>query len=196
MTHEDLVTRIKDVLNEHGEPFGLSIADDTMLLGDYIPVALSDAVAMLGAKGYRVNVKSGSVNAAIPLGLTPVTPSNVIDIPEDFVRLLWMKAAAWKRAVTSLTEMGSPEYVLAMNVYTAPGINSPVVYRDGDTMVALPFKEDVIDYEYNATYDGAVLNADEKMAKAVVYMAAALVMAFFENDNGKQRLSELAMSFV
>lgn len=184
MTHADIVQKVRDILNEHGSDNELSITTDRVLLDAYIDSAIPDAVTILAQKGYRVNVCNE----------TPGRNATGIVIPDDFISLLTVKFENWKKLVTKITEIGSPEYNMAMNIYTAPKANSPMCYRMGDFLVCLP--DGAIEaFEYNAKYVNT-LNAETKEATAVCYMAAALVMGMFGDDQGKQRLSDISTNML
>ena len=201
MKHAEIVQKVRDILNEHGGDDGLSIGTDRVLLEDYIAVAIPDAVIMLAQKGYRVNAvefaKRNSFN-------------NNIDLPTDFISLISIKLGKWKKAVTKITEVGSPEYNMAMNPYTAPGVNSPMCYKQGWTLVCIPDLPvgsgyDTFKLECNVKYNPYddkgvdpmfVISAEEKEATAVCYMAAALVLGMFGDDQGKQRLSDISTNML
>ena len=192
MEHAKIVQKVRDILNEHGGDDGLSIGTDRVLLDEYIESAIPDAVIMLAQKGYRVNVK------------TVVLPSGTIT---DYISLVSYKKPLWKKEVTKITERESPEYVMAQNEFTKPGVNTPIVFvnAEGD-LEALPQPSaadirddlDVVksDVSYNAKYDGQTLNAGEKEATAVCYMTAALVLGMFGDDQGKQRLSDISTNML
>lgn len=192
MTHNEIVEKVKSILNEHGEVDALSIVDDRVQLENYINTAIPDAVVMLANRGYRVNAV---VNATQNLN------AGAVPIPADYVGLLTLKLDGWKRAVAHLTVVGSQEYNVAMNDYTRPGVNSPMCYRDGGKIVCLPTSGTTYSIEYNAVYD-ALGNADyelkagPKEAVAVCYMAAALVLGMFGDDVGKQRLSDISTNML
>ena len=195
MTHQEIVNKVKSILNEHGDVDALSIGDDRVQLENYIAVAIPDAVVMLASKGYRVNVYNDN----------PAMQGGKVVIPDGFISLLYIKFEEWRKAVTKITEVGSPEYNVAMNYYTQPGINSPMCYRQGDFLVCLP-DGSIEGMEYNAKYDPPVesgvldanyrLKAETKEATAVCYMAAALVLGMFGDDQGKQRLSDVSTNML
>lgn len=190
MTRTDLKLMVRTVLNEYGEnyTFSLELGQDAHL-DDYIERALPDAVALLATDGKWVNPKS----------VTPTTEDGLFVLPEDYLSLIVVKLKEWNIPQTRLVEAGSPEYRRAFNKFTEPGINSPVCLRYGnDKMKCLPAGE-METFVYNAMLaDGEYsdFNGDEKACKAVVYMAAALVFSYFENDSGKQRMSELATLYM
>lgn len=189
MTHEEIVGKVRMILNEHGAEGTLSLSEDHVMLDAYIDSAIPDAVTILAQKGYRVNVCNE----------TPGRNATGIVIPDDFISLLTVKFENWKKLVTNITEIGSPEYNMAMNIYTAPKANSPMCYRMGDFLVCLP--DGAIEaFEYNAKYvktdNTETLNAETKEAAAVCYMTAALVMGMFGDDQGKQRLSDISTNML
>ena len=186
MKHAEIIAKVRSILNEHGSDDVLSIADDRVLLDDYINEAIPDAVVMLATKGYRVNVKV----------FTTIDSDGAITLPDDFVSLVSLKLSTWNRAVKSVGEMDSPEYIMAMNEYTQPGPNTPYCYRDGSALRCMPKGElNAQASEYNAKYVN-MINADSKEAAAVCYMAAALVLGVFGDDAGKQRLSDISMNML
>ena len=192
MNHEDIKQKVRDILNEHGGEDVLMISEDRVLLDSYIDVAIPDAVTLLANKGYRVNAKVHNERTG-----------DKIVLPGDFVSVLKVKLDAWKRWVTKLTEVGSPEYNMAMNEFTTPGINRPMCYKDGNVLICLPEVtnedtgvKDGFTLEYNALYNEGVLNAEPKEAAAVCYMAAAIVMGLFGDENAKKSISEVAVNML
>ena len=183
MIHEEIKQKIKDILNEHGGDSTVSIAEDRVLLDDYIKVAIPDAVTMLAVKGYAVNRKMAAA----------VSWSEVDT--QDFISLITASANGWKRVVTKLTDINSPEFAMAQNEYTKPGVNTPMIVFANNKLSGLPIGSNVV-VEYNAKYDGQTLNAGEKEATAVCYMAAAIVLGLFGDDNGKQRLSDISTNML
>lgn len=183
MEHEKVTAKVHDILNEHGQGVTLSIAEDRVMLDDYIESAIADAVVLLAQKGYRVNVK-------------PLDYAEGAAVPEDYIALSALRLKNWKKTVVGETVVGSMEYAFAMNEYTAPGVYSPMFYIENGKMTALPDGD--LDYgEYNARYDDSVgLSAREKEAVAVCYMAAAVVMGYFGEDNAKGKLSEIAVGML
>lgn len=217
MKHGEITQKVRDILNEHGGDNALSITTDRVLLDEYIECAIPDAVIILAQRGFRVNPKTQNTrnpktqntgNAVVG------EQGNDIKLPGDFVSLIYVKLGQWKRKVTRVTEVGSPEYNMAMNVYTAPGVNTPMCYKEGDTLICLPDKPvksddtptvesvDSFIMEYNAEYkkptdaEAVALTASPKEAAAVCYMTAALVMGMFGDDQGKQRLSDISTNML
>lgn len=185
MSETEIIKKVRDILNEHGGDDAISIATDRVLLDDYIKSAIPDAVVMLAQKGYRVNVCE----------LDYISDGRIA-IPENFISLLCLKLHTWNKAVNKIAEVGSPEYLMAMNKFTKPGPNSPVCFRENDTLVCLPIGNIGIG-AYNGTFDaGEGIAAEPKEATAVCYMTAAIVLGMFGDDNGKQRLSDISMNML
>lgn len=184
MKQSEIIAKVRDILNEHGSADVLSIGEDRVVLDEYIKSAIPDAVTMLGAKGYRVNVKNWvrQIDGKLPMA--------------DVVSLLCLKLDTWNRAISTITKVGTPEYAVAMNGYTAPGPNRPMCYREGDWIIPLPPGATVAIGEYNAAYDGTEINADDDTATAVCYMVAALAMGMFGDDAAKQRLSDISTNIL
>ena len=186
MSEDEIIKKVRDILNEHGGDDAISIATDRVLLEDYIKSAIPDAVVMLAQKGYRVNVcKFGKID------------DERIAVPENFISLLCLKLDTWNKAVNRIVEVASPEYLMAMNEFTKPGPNSPICYRENDILVCLPIGERIGVGAYNGAYDTAEgLEAEPKEATAVCYMTAAIVLGMFGDDQGKQRLSDISINML
>lgn len=225
MKHDEIIQKVRGILNEHGGDNALSITTDRVLLDEYIECAIPDAVIILAQRGFRVNPKTqntrnpetqetGNPESQNTGNAVVEEPENDIKLPDDFVSLIYVKLGQWKRKVTRVTEVGSPEYNMAMNVYTAPGVNTPMCYKKGDTLICLPDEPvksddtpavesvDTFIMEYNAEYkkptdtNVVALTASPKEAAAVCYMTAALVMGMFGDDQGKQRLSDISTNML
>ena len=192
MGHTEIVQKVRDILNEHVPDGAVSldgITEDCVRLEDYIESAIPDAVVMLAQKGYRVNVCTDTPQ---------INGANAIILPDDFISLLSVKLDNWNKIITKITEVGTPEYIMAMNEFTTPKANTPMCYKKGTLLICLP-DSDVLDlFEYNKNYDKEEdsLSADLKEATAVCYMTAALVLGMFGDDQGKQRLSDVATNML
>jgi hypothetical protein len=187
MTHTEIVDKVKSILNEHGEVDAVSIGDDRVLLEEYIESAIPDAVIMLAQKGCRVNVKT--------LSNVDFEDDTIIK-DNDFVSLILVRSPQWKKVVTKLTDINSPEYVMAQNKFTRSGVHSPIVYWESYGLYAIPSTGDAT-IVYNAKYNASEgITAEPKEATAVCYMTAALVLGMFGDDLGKQRLSDIATNML
>lgn len=186
--HDVLLSRVFSVLNEYGGEDLLGISTDRVVLDRYIEQAIADAVVALSNAGYSINVKSAD----------PHLSDGRLTLPDDFISLVRLRFADWKKDVHRIYDVSSDEYVWAMNEFTKPGVNNPICFRlNRDTLLCLPKSDDAEEFHYNCTYakeDG--LNGEERAVSAVTYMAAALVMGMFENDNALKRLSDIAMQFL
>ena len=199
MTHREIVNKVKSILNEHGVTDEMIIGEDRVLLENYINAAIPDAVAMLAAKGYVVNKKSVSVSDAREKRAAG-----------EYLSFIAARSDNWKKDVTQLTPTDSPEYAMAQNKFTKPGNNSPIVWwddRHGDLCWAPSSDDEKITLVFNAKYfpyktengeldENYRLGAEEKEATSVCYMAAALVSGMFGDDQGKQRLSDIATNML
>lgn len=167
MTHTELVNEVLVKLNEIGYSDNVSlISDDGLRLTDYIETAIRDAVMQLD----RVNPKEVDVAA-----------SGVVVLDEDFVSLLEVNGASWKRAVSTITEKGTPEYVMAMNEFTQPGVNTPMVIRESErSLKLLPATSGSM--IYNAAYDGEGITGESE-SRQVVNVAAEIVLKILENGD-------------
>lgn len=189
MSETDIIKKVRDILNEHGSDDDISIGTDRVLLDDYIKSAIPDAVVMLAQKGYVVNKKKVSVS-----------DKGDERAAGEFISLIGATSSEWNKEVTKLTPMDSPEFVMSKNPFTQPGPNSPIVWWDdvlGD-LHAKPWTDDKsVIFTFNKKYiDGEGITAETKEATAVCYMAAAIVLGMFSDDQGKQRLSDIATNML
>lgn len=189
MSENDIITKVRDILNEHGGDDAISIATDRVLLDDYIKSAIPDAVVMLAQKGYVVNKKKVSVSDhgdEIAAG--------------EFVSLIEVTCLKWNKKVTKLTSVDSPEFIMSQNPFTEPGPNTPIVWWDdnfGDLRAAPWNDDETVYFTFNKKYiAGEGIIAEPKEATAVCYMTAAIVLGMFGDDNGKQRLSDISINIL
>ena len=190
MSETEIIKKVRDILNEHVPDGAVSldgITEDRVLLEDYIKSAIPDAVVMLAQKGYAVNVHE----------LEDLEDGKYCAIPADFISLIEVKLDTWRRAVNTVHSVGSPGYIMAQNEFTQPGPNTPICWKEHDRLFFLPPGESFGIGMYNAAYDTEEgINAEPKEATAVCYMTAALVLGMFGDDNGKQRLSDVATNML
>lgn len=189
MSENEIITKVRDILNEHGGDDAISIATDRALLEDYIKSAIPDAVVMLAQKGYVVNkstVRTEDPGEDIATG--------------DFVSLISASCLNWNKEVTKLTSVDSPEFVMSQNPFTKPGPNTPIVWWDelyGDLRAAPWDSGAKIHFVFNKKYiAGEGITAEPKEATAVCYMTAAIVLGMFGDDQGKQRLSDISINML
>lgn len=187
MTHEEIVDKVKNILNEHGEVDVMNIGEDRVQLEGYIESAIPDAVVMLAQKGYAVNVHE----------LENLEDGEHCTIPANFISLIEVKLDTWRRAVNTVHSVGSPGYIMAQNEFTQPGPNTPICWKEYDQLFFLPPGDSFGIGMYNAAYDTEEgINAEPKEATAVCYMTAALVLGMFGDDQGKQRLSDVSTNLL
>jgi len=189
MSEDEIIKKVRDILNEHGGDDDISIATDRVLLEDYIKSAIPDAVVMLAQKGYAVNKKEVSVS----------DPGDERAAGE-FISLIGAASNGWNKWVTKLTAMDSPEFVMSQNPFTKPGPNTPIVWWDDaiGELFAMPWLDDQrVIFIFNKKYiAGEGIDAEPKEATAVCYMTAAIVLGMFGDDAGKQRLSDISMNML
>lgn len=187
MSHDEIIKKVRDILNEHGGDDVMNIVTDRVLLDKYIESAIPDAVIMLAQKGYAVNVHE----------LENLEDGEHCVIPANFISLIEVKLDTWRRAVNTVHSVGSPGYIMAQNEFTQPGPNTPICWKEYDQLFFLPSGDSFGIGIYNAAYDTEEgINAEPKEAAAVCYMTAALVLGMFEDDNGKQRLSDISTNML
>ena len=199
MTHEDVVTRVRLILNEHGSDDSLTIATDRVLLDDYIERAIPDAVVLLTSKGFDILNDVAHVD---------VGDNGEIEV-SNFLSLISINHNSWKKRVYKLTDRNSPAFIMAQNTFTKPGPNSPIAWLHASfsdkvkirTLPELPKTADSntakVSVFYNKTYNkNSGLGCGEPVSTAVCYMAAAIVLGLFGDEMGEKRLSELSTTML
>lgn len=179
MTHEEIVDEVLAKLNEIGYEDDVSlITDDNTRLTDYVEVAIRDAVMQIDrCNPMRIGFKSGE-NDGVNVH---ISDSGVLNLDLDFVSLIEVEAKEWNRAVSVITEKGTPEYAMAMNEYTRPKANSPMVLRDGTRSVKLlpvPTEGTMV---FNAAYKGGGITGEAE-SRLVVDLAAQIVYKIFDGS--------------
>ena len=189
MSEDEIIKKVRDILNEHGGDDDISIATDRVLLEDYIKSAIPDAVVILAQKGYAVNKKKVSVS-----------DRGDERAAGEFISLIGATSNGWNKGVTKLTAMDSPEFVMSQNPFTKPGPNTPIVWWDDaiGELFAMPWLDDQrVIFIFNKKYiAGEGIDAEPKEATAVCYMTAAIVLGMFGDDQGKQRLSDISINIL
>lgn len=209
MTQTEIVAKVLALLNEISAADDTDtelLTEDTVQLEEYIISVLPEAVSLIQAASpsRAVNAKAGD---SVSTTLTPDEDGVcTLTLPEDYVRLVALKLAEWKRVCVTAWPMDSEEYRRQCHPYTRAGVYKPVCIlgynADGDRVLWLYSATasttlDIFLYEaqYNSS-DGLNLEADDPLALAVCYMAAGLVYNIFENPTTSQRMRELAVSLI
>ena len=204
MTEQEIISKVRNIMNEEGTESSLSmLSEDTLKIDDYIKNAIADAVNIvdLNSTVRCVNMISGE-------GSTLTTTDGnggTIALPDDYVALIALKIANWKKIVCKALPVSSEEYKCETNEYTRGGINNPIVFESyGSTGKVLEYftpgsgiSISVFKYEarYNST-DGLNLVKDEPLAIAVCYMVASLVYSRFENPNTAKEMQTISLNLI
>lgn len=207
MTEQEIVDKVKAIMNEIGEEENLSLlSEDTVKIEEYIKSAIPDAVALvqLNSPVRCVNKKMGAVNS----GNADSSGKCVVALPADYVTLIAIKLSEWKRACVTAYAMSSEEYKRQCNPYTKAGSNKPVcvlgysntgakelwlysVKESGNFNVEL--------FVYESKYDstqGLDLENNDPIAISVCYMTASLVYSYFENKPTADEMKAVALSYI
>lgn len=206
MTEQEIISKTKAILNEIGEEDNLSLlSEDTVKIEEYIKSVIPDAVGLVQMNSpiRCINKKSGAVASQI---LSPVDGKCTVIIPEDFVSLIAIKLACWKRVCIISYGMDSEEYKRQCNPVTMAGAYKPVCISGYDgtgkrVLMLYSAKADTkLDmFYYEAKYTQGTnldIDANEPITSAVCYMAASLVYSIFENKVTAQELRGIALNFI
>lgn len=207
MTEQEIVSKVKAIMNEIGEEENLSLlSEDTVKIEEYIKSAIPDAVSVV-----QLNSPVRCVNKKVVQGKTGTADTEgrcTVELPDDYVSLIAIKLSQWRRACIVAFSMNSEEYKRQCNSYTKAGINKPVCvlgYNATGTkelwLYSVPkgaeFTVDLFAYEarYNSA-DGIDLESNDPLAIAVCYMTASLVYSYFENKQTSDEMKSIAISYI
>lgn len=207
MTEQEIITKVRTIMNEAGEESKLSLlSEDTVKLDEYIKSAIPDAVNIIIANSpvRCVNKKSN---------ISPTLTSNengmgYIVLPDDYVSLIAFKIAGWKRMVAVAYPIESEEYKMQCNEYTRSGIHKPMCFLSynsaGDKILefyatgTLPSSK-IDTFVYEGRYDsttGLDLSSNDPLSSAVCYMCASLVYSIFENENTAKEMQTISLKLI
>ncbi len=207
MTAQEIVDKVKAIMNEIGEEENLTLlSEDTVKIEEYIKSAIPDAVGLvqLNSPVRCVNKKIGTSAA----GTADSSGKCVVALPSDYVSLIAVKLAGWRRACVTAFAMNSEEYRRQCNPYTKAGSHKPVcVLGYGSTgakelwlySIEAGGSFNVELFAYEAKYDsseGIDLESNDPIALAVCYMAASLVYSYFENKQTADEMKAIALSYI
>lgn len=205
MTEQEIISKVRNIMNEEGSESSLSmLSEDTLKIDDYIKNAIADAVNIvaLNSPVRCVNMKDGASST-----LTSGVNGNggVITLPADFVSLIALKLQNWKKIVCKALSVSSEEYKCETNEYTRGGANNPMVFESYSSAgkvleyftIGSGTSISVFKYEarYNAT-DGLNLDKNDPLAIAVCYMIASLVYSRFENPNTAKQMQTISLNLI
>lgn len=184
-----LIDKVRTLLNEVRDEGGASfITDDTLLLDKYITGLLPEAVLFVQLNRTR-GVLNGKPYANCNISVTD-DGKGVVQLPEDYVRLVSIKLDNWKKPCFVASESGSPADNAQLNRYMQAGRCSPVCVEqptdEGVQLNVYPVTTDMVptvEYLiYEARYDGSkgLATKNDFLVQAVAYQCAALVCNVFE----------------
>lgn len=207
MTEQEIISKTKAILNEIGEEDNFSLlSEDTVKMEEYIKSVIPDAVGIvqMNSPVRCINKKSG---ASVNQTLSPVDGKCIVIIPEDFVSLIAIKLACWKRVCITSYGMDSEEYRRQCNPATMAGAYKPVCINGYDGLTGkrvlmlysskADTKLDMFFYEAKYTHGAGIdIDPNESVASAICYMAASLVYSIFENKDAAQEMRTIALNLI
>lgn len=209
MTEQEIIEKVKAILNEIGEEETLSLlSEDTVKIGEYIKAVIPDAVSLvqMNSPVRCVNKKSGASSAS---SIAPDDEGKcILPVPDDFVSLIAIKLSNWKRTCITAFDMNSEEYKCQSNPYTKAGCYKPVCimgYDNSGNRVLMLYsaasKSDVkLDmFVYEAKYVSGTdldLSINEPISQSICYMIASLVYSIFENKETSQEMKTIAINLI
>lgn len=216
MTENEIITKVKAIMNEIGEETSLTLlAQDTVRITEYIQSAIPDAVAYV-----QLHSPVRCVNKKEYTGSSTLSADSDgfirIVLPDDYVQLIAVKLSSWKRVANIAYSYGTQEYYAQANEYTRSGDYKPVVV-EGYKLVTSGGSttgKKTLELTSSATsptlemllYEGKYVSADtgdvlplsltDPIALAVCYMTASLVYSYFENKTTADEMQRIALTLI
>lgn len=207
MTEQEIVNKVRAIMNETGEEAKLSLlSEDTVKLDEYIKSVIPDAVNIIITNSLVrcVNKKSGEASVAV----SRENGMGYIILPDDYVSLIAFKLSGWKRMVAILYPITSEEYKAQRNEFTRSGIRKPMCFLNCNEIgqrileyyaIGTPNPATVETFVYEGKYnsdEGIDLSANDSLAIAVCYMCASLVCSIFENEKTAKEMQTISLNLI
>lgn len=207
MTEQEIINKVRNIMNEAGEEAKLSLlSEDTVKLDEYIKSSIPDAVDIIIANSpvRCVNKKSNTSARLVNSG----DGTGYLILPDDYVSLIAFKITGWKRIVAMAYPIESEEYKVQCNEYTRSGLHKPTCFLSynsaGDRILEFyasgtlaSSKVDTFVYEgkYDST-NGLGLSPNDPLSSAVCYMCASLVYSIFENEKTAKEMQTISLNLI
>lgn len=197
---------MRSIMNEIGEDTTVSLLDeDTIRLDDYIKSVIPEAVSMIVQVSDRcVNPKS-STN---PVVHANEDGSGMLELPDDFIKLIALQMQGWKRIVSMTYPLGGETHKQQCNMATRAGRSKPVAILSVDSQgkrvieyYSLPKGEEhvVSMFVYEAAFnedEGLNMDIGNSLFGALCYMCASLVYSIFENAGTAAEMQKVAINLI
>ncbi len=190
ISESELVKKVRALLNEAEEDSLSLITDDTLLLDKHISALLPEAVLFI-----QMNKVQGVLNPKSLADCTVEATDDggaVVELPDDYIRLVSLKLDSWKRPCTKSYPIGSLIAALQSDKYMRTGNFSPVCVEGVNvsgrmTLTLYPANASsaVESLLYEARYNASkgLSGGDESLLKAVAYQCAALLYNVYEKHD-------------
>lgn len=205
MTEQEIIKKVRVIMNEAGEEVKLSLlSEDTVNLDEYIKSSIPDAVNIVIANSpVRCVNKKQSAQKAVSTG----SGSGYVILPDDFITLIAFKLNGWKRMVSVLYPITSEEYKVQCNEYTRSGVNKPMCFLNYNSSgqkileyYSSGITSPIIDtFVYEGEYrsdEGISLSANDPLAQSICYMCASLVYSIFENEKTAKEMQTISLNLI
>lgn len=206
ITTNELIKKVRCLINENEEDSEISIlTDKKRSFNDIIKELLPQAVALVqqnkGSKGGFVNVKS--LTSLTGLIIDNGDGSGSMNLPADFVEMVFCRLTTWKRPCVTLYPPRSPQADKQYNESIRSGSLKPVcvesISSSGARCVEFyPFhtgtKVREFFYEARFNLNEGLNRSDENMTDAVVYFCVSLLYNMFERYEAAKSFMSFAIS--
>lgn len=206
ITKDEIVAKVKAIMNEIGEETNASLLDeDTIKIDQYIEECIGDALSLviLNSPNLVINPKKGSVSPT-----TNGDGTGYVVLPDDFVKLVAFKMNGWKRSVSIAYPLDSEQAKEQGNEFTRGTKSKPacVLSYSPEGKKTLEYyslgdreSHTISVFVYEAAYDpssGINLKSNDPAFYALCYMTASLVYSIFENPSTAKEMQTIAINYI
>ncbi len=202
MNRQALINQVKSKIDELSPDDAIIInvgSEDEKPIDTMINDLLDESAkeVLIKAPLYRLSATSSS-NTAIP------NPDDdkigTIDVPSDFLRLVELKMADWKRPITELSSPGSPVALNQYNKHLRAGVSKPVavLYNRSTKLVIEYFSIDTSSEIERFLYikKDVAENVPEVLQDALCWICASRVLAILAKTEEAKKAEENAISLM
>ena len=206
ITTNELIKKVRCLINEAEEDVEISVlTDKKRSFNDIIKELLPQAVSLVqqhkGPKGGFVNVKC--LTSLTGLIVDNGNGGGTMNLPADFVEMVFCRLTTWKRPCVTLYPARSPQADRQYNEAIRSGDLKPVciegVSTSGSRCIEFyPYTAGtkVKEFFYEAVFDidEGLNRSDKSMADAVAYFCVSLLYNMFERYDAAKSFMSFAIS--
>lgn len=206
ITTGELIKKVRCLINETEEDAEISVlTDKKRSFDDIIKELLPQAVALVqqnkGSKGGFVNVKS--LTSLTGLIVDNGNGGGSMNLPADFVEMVFCRLTTWKRPCVTLYPACSPQANRQYNEAVRSGNLKPMCIEGVSTsgsrcieFYPLNTGTKIKEFFYEAVFnvDEGLNRSDSNMVDAVAYFCVSLIYNMFERYDAAKSFMSFALS--